>query len=203
MTTPPRIAERLLGSLGAPAALHDAVLGDLAEEFAERAARDGHLAARRWYRLEALRSAPHLLWSGGRALGLRGLLHLCGVALSAYVLVLIVALLTTLTTTTIAGTMGLGSGPSFAVAVSRSDTFLVFAIVLGVLAATVGGYVAAWLETRTPLLASVTLGALSVIAQLVGVAVQSQPVTWYQALAPLLVLAATTTGGILRVRRAT
>lgn len=57
------LAERLLQRLGAEAGFADDVLGDLAEEYANRAARDGTGAARRWYAREALRSAPHLVWS--------------------------------------------------------------------------------------------------------------------------------------------
>ena len=59
-------AERALLAFGADPAVLDAVLGDLAEERAERAARDGAGAARRWYAREVLRSAPHLL---GHAVG--------------------------------------------------------------------------------------------------------------------------------------
>lgn len=57
------LAERLLQSLGAEHDFAEAVLGDLAEEYAIRTARDGAAAARRWYAREALRSAPHLVWS--------------------------------------------------------------------------------------------------------------------------------------------
>jgi hypothetical protein len=60
-TSPP--AEAWLRALGADPAFAEAVLGDLAEEFAERAGRDGAAAARWWYLREALRSAPHLVRS--------------------------------------------------------------------------------------------------------------------------------------------
>ena len=53
--------ERALLTLGADPAFVDAVLGDLAEESAARAARDGVGAARRWYAREALHAAPHLV----------------------------------------------------------------------------------------------------------------------------------------------
>jgi hypothetical protein len=67
-------ADSLLASLGADPGFAEDVLGDLAEEYTLRAARDGALAARCWYLREALRSAPHLvrhavrhLSPGGRA----------------------------------------------------------------------------------------------------------------------------------------
>ena len=59
--TPPPLAERALGALVADALLREAVLGDLAEEFAERCALHGPARARRWYRVQAARSAPPLL----------------------------------------------------------------------------------------------------------------------------------------------
>ena len=59
-------AERLLQALGAQATLAEDVLGDLAEEYALRTARDGMGAARWWYTREALRSAPHLVRSAMR-----------------------------------------------------------------------------------------------------------------------------------------
>lgn len=63
--TPRRTAPiRNVRVFGADPALVDAILGDLAEEFAERMARDGVARARWWYASEAMRSAPHLV---GRA----------------------------------------------------------------------------------------------------------------------------------------
>jgi len=96
MTAPPRFLEQLLASLGATPAFREPLLGDLAEEFALRAARDGTQAARGWYRREALRSAPHLLHDGVRHLRARDLVHLAGVVLSAWVLLATVVLLVAL-----------------------------------------------------------------------------------------------------------
>ncbi|HEY4306594.1 MAG TPA: hypothetical protein VGM82_19120 [Gemmatimonadaceae bacterium] len=56
----PRI-EALLSALAADAPYRDAILGDLAEEFAIRVEEQGEREARRWYRRQALRTAPHLL----------------------------------------------------------------------------------------------------------------------------------------------
>lgn len=55
--------DRLLISLGCDPHLISDLLGDLREEYADRSARHGDLAARFWYAREILRSAPHLLWS--------------------------------------------------------------------------------------------------------------------------------------------
>jgi hypothetical protein len=48
------------------------VLGDLAEERASRAAREGSVVAHWWYAHQALHSAPHLLWNAVRHGGPRG-----------------------------------------------------------------------------------------------------------------------------------
>jgi len=61
----PRL-ERFLHLLGADPSFVDAVLGDLAEERAARAATDGARSARRWYLREVFRSAPHLVASAVR-----------------------------------------------------------------------------------------------------------------------------------------
>jgi hypothetical protein len=67
----PRRAEQLLDVLGAHPALRDAVVGDLAEEFASLVQTHGIVAARRWYLLEALRAAPHLVLDWWRNLSWR------------------------------------------------------------------------------------------------------------------------------------
>lgn len=57
----PSIAERTLLALGVDPDFAGAVLGDLAEEYAVRALRDGAGASRWWYIRELLRSTPHFL----------------------------------------------------------------------------------------------------------------------------------------------
>lgn len=58
--------EQLLDLLGAGSALAEDVIGDLAEEYALRRARDGAARARWWYAREAACAVPHLLWSALR-----------------------------------------------------------------------------------------------------------------------------------------
>lgn len=70
MTTaprPPRLAEALAECLIADAALRDAALGDLAEDFTVRAEANGHAAARAWYWSQVVRSAPSLAAFGTTA----------------------------------------------------------------------------------------------------------------------------------------
>jgi hypothetical protein len=60
------LSERLLSGLGADPEFIEAVLGDLAEEYAERRERDGVGVARAWYAREWLRTAPHIVRSAIR-----------------------------------------------------------------------------------------------------------------------------------------
>lgn len=62
---PPSVAESLLSSL-LPAADRGPIMGDLAEEFAERAAEDDAKTARWWYRRHVLRSVVPALRRRGR-----------------------------------------------------------------------------------------------------------------------------------------
>jgi hypothetical protein len=61
MSQPPRVPERLLDGLSGRTPFSEGVIGDLAEEFARRAARDSAGSARRWYYRESMRTIPHLL----------------------------------------------------------------------------------------------------------------------------------------------
>ena len=66
------LAEWLFQFAGADADFVENVLGDLSEERAARAARDGKRAAAWWYVAEALRSSPHLVASAVRGSSTRG-----------------------------------------------------------------------------------------------------------------------------------
>jgi hypothetical protein len=59
-------ADRALLAIGGDPAFIADLLGDLSEEYAERAASDGIWSARLWYVRELTRSAPHLVWNAIR-----------------------------------------------------------------------------------------------------------------------------------------
>jgi hypothetical protein len=65
------LGERFLDALGLDADFIETVIGDLAEESAERATTDGLLRARLWYAREFVRSMPHLLYAAIRRGGPR------------------------------------------------------------------------------------------------------------------------------------
>ena len=63
---PALLVDRTLLSLGSDPAFIADLLGDLSEEFADRAERDGTSAARWWYVREIVRSTPHVIWNAMR-----------------------------------------------------------------------------------------------------------------------------------------
>jgi hypothetical protein len=65
---PPWFTERLLDSFIADARISEDILGDLSEEWHERANRDGTRTANWWYRKQAARSVMHLIRQGWRQL---------------------------------------------------------------------------------------------------------------------------------------
>jgi len=60
------VTDRALLALGSDPAFIADLLGDLSEEYADRAARDGICAARLSYVSELVRSSPHLVWNAIR-----------------------------------------------------------------------------------------------------------------------------------------
>ena len=63
--TPPQL-DRVLISLGCQPWFINDLLGDLRQEYTERATCDGRFAAALWYGSEILRSTPHLVWNAVR-----------------------------------------------------------------------------------------------------------------------------------------
>jgi hypothetical protein len=204
MTVPPRTIERLLAGLGAKPEFRNAVLGDLAEEFASRVETDGLERATRWYRREAVRAVPHLLRSWLRDARLGDVRHIAGVIATAYTGMAVVFLL--LGGVTIAVVQALGyQGPLVRLSMLESTTILsclmVFSLVLGAVA----GFLAAWLDSRAPLVTATTFGVLILLSQFVARHAFARPVPspfpmWYLIGAPALAFIGTIAGGIIRVR---
>lgn len=194
---PPRAVELLLESLGAKPEFRESLLGDLAQEFSERAERDGFRAARIWYYREAIHATPHLLRSWSRGLHVRDVTHLFGIALSAWVTILMLALLIVGMVRSAMWALGF----SLISHVTPRDP-LIYAIVLmlGLISMTVGGYVAAWLDGKAPLVAAFATGAIwscvNISAQLI--APDLVPI-WYRIGAPIALILSATFGGVLRV----
>jgi hypothetical protein len=198
MIAPPRTAEAILEALGAEANFRDALLGDLAEEFAQRAEREGAGAARRWYYRETIRTAPHLLREWWRGARMRDVSHLIGVALTSYVFVLMLIVFAAGVARGVATTAGWSPDPQ-AIELDR-PTWMAVDLLIGVAATTLGGYIAAWLGHRAPLVSALALGTLwSSIFLLISALAGAGP-AWARLVTAVVTVVGATIGGVLRVR---
>lgn len=191
--SPPRLAQLLLEGLAGGRELQDDVLGDLTEEFAARTQREGVRAARRWYRREALRSAWHLLADRVSALRAKDVAHLLGVALSSYVLALVLVMVAVGMLRSLLVASGWARG------VTINPPWYALASMALVLA-TISGYVAAFLETRRPLVAALVLGVcLATVELWIWTVGLFESPAWYGFMVPPLVVAGAITGALWRV----
>lgn len=185
---PPRWAELLAGALVADPGVREAVLGDLAEEHALRAEAGSARAADRWYRREVARSAARLAVCSIGGAGARGYLLTAAAVGAGYAAI---AVLVGATEALLDVTLG-GSGWVRAVA----------SLAAGVLCGVAGGYAAAAIGRRAPLLSSVALG---VACAAISLALLRRPgdgtPLWYRIGVVVVFLPATAAGGLLRIRR--
>jgi hypothetical protein len=199
---PPPLVEMAVGALVADGALREAILGDLAEEFALRCERHGAPHARRWYRGEAARSALPLVaaawWPAPRERTRRVAVLATAVIGGSVLLQLIHQAAQLLAMLTLAAAGVASQGPAGGTAVACS---LVAALAAGVL----GGYAAARMARRAPLAAALALalacGAFAVVGMLVNGG--ATPLWYWVGVQLLLLPVGACAGGFLRVRRAT
>ena len=206
-TQPPRFAETVLESFGAAPEFSDALIGDLAQEYARRAERYGEKSARMWYAREALLAVPHLLrnWlSRARLADARRLLNVAGLA---YVSTLMVAMLASFV---VFGFLDLFSlEPAWFLDPSVQVLGL---YVASLIAPAVGGFFAASFEASRPMAAAAVLATAWAFVILAGAIVGalfmpellSHPVvpsTWARLLLMPFVMIACMAGGAVRVWR--
>jgi hypothetical protein len=196
MTAPPRVTESILASLGAAAEYRDAVLGDLAEEFASCAQRAGAWQARRWYYREALRTAPHLIGSYRRAIDARESWWLFGTAVAGLLLSMVVMWLVVAVVSTAVTKLGLVA-PRTILAHSVTAAFALTLISVAALAS-IGGYLAAALhDMRSPFAGALADGIL--LAALLLVTAPPHLPVWYVAGSVLVALLLAPVGGVVWV----
>lgn len=201
MTSPPRIAEVLLRSLGARGDFCEPLLGDLAEGFAIRVDRDGPDLAQRWYWRETIRAVPHLLADWRRSLRAPDIRHLAGVVLTSYVFT---AMLAFLGVALAIGTAdALGSALRTPAYPSSRVQLIALWLPVAITSTVFGGYIAAWLDRRAPLASAIALGLTwSAISLAVGGITRGHEVpAWYWLFAAALQVLGPTVGGVLCVRR--
>jgi hypothetical protein len=215
MIAAPRIPQGFLESLCPRSAFRDAVLGDLAEEFAFRAERDGLSPAKRWYYRESVRATPYLLrdW-------LRSVRAVDAVSIAVWSLVTfgigdmlrlsLMAAGVVAAWDTVPDSIGVLYAAWRDVVLDRPTVAAVMQA-LGWIAPVAGGYLTAWANPRAPLTAAFAIGALPAAVSLVvtlwqlfttGPGTLAPPSLEYRLTVPQLWLACTMTGGALQVLRA-
>lgn len=203
MITPPRTIERLLEALGAEPRFRDSVLGDLAEEYAARVENDGELGARRWYRREALRAAPHLFKNWVRRLRGHDVVHLVGEIVVSYFLLLSIGMV--IAAIGYGALVLLGLPTSFHLPwenAALARLLFVSSLALGLVVTTVAGYVAAWVASGPPLANSVALAGVWSVAEAIGMFFPHGFPIWYRCSVPLVILIGCVLGGTSRVLHA-
>lgn len=170
----PRRTERLLESLGANTDFREAVMGDLAEEFALRASLDGERAARRWYHRESLRVTPHLLRNWWRGLGAQDAWYFGRVA----VITLAATTMLEFALGLAAAGLGLYAGLFARLGTEGSLLLPLLMLVWTLLDGALAGCLAARLGQRAPLVSVLVVGAMGALVMV--------PVLAQQPLIPLL-----------------
>jgi hypothetical protein len=176
------ILETLLAGLNVDRDLRDAVIGDLREERARRAASHGDAGAERWLRRQIGLSALHFVGAAIRAGGLRLPVATVGAAVGALVL--------------LAPVIGVSSVLWSIASLETVGRLAIVALFIDLAFGAAGGYVAARLGTAAPLGAACMFGLLGVTLTIVAGAHGV-----YAVALQVLIVPATVTGGWLRARR--
>ena len=199
----PRRMERLLESLGADTEFCDAVIGDLAEEFAIRVREDGPRAARRWYVRESLRVAPYLLRDWWRGLRGEDVRHVTKTVVLSSIALIAFERLTGLVVHGIdPGLRSLWDTLS-ALGEPGMVLFPVLMLLWTVADGAFGGYVAARLARRAPMSSALALGAVSLAFMVVQTAQVDGIHIVFGALNTVALVSGIVAGGMLRVGQCT
>lgn len=196
MSQPPRRIERIIESLGVDKSVCDAVVGDLAEEFASRVQRDGERAARRWYYREAARSIPPLLRRWVRNARFRDFTRLIGIVMSSLIFASVFAGIVSNVVYSVANAFH-----RYPRALDQNSPALVI-IGLGLGLSMLGGHIAAFLDRRAPVIAALGFGILLATLQLIeflhnGRIWNHTPLSLRMVL-PALIIVGAFAGGILK-----
>jgi hypothetical protein len=188
MMYPPRLIESSLQALGAEPQFRDDLLGDLAEELAMRAERDGRWSARLWYYREALRAVPHLLRSWSQQLRFRSVARLGAAVVGAFVLVKVASIVDHVIAMRTIEANQIGTSAALTIHAILRLAHLVL-----------GGYFAAWLGGREGLIAALAFGALQSAASVAVWSLADVSVLFSVSVAGVT-LVGTLSGAVLRVR---
>jgi len=193
-STAPRQVERMLEGLGADTDFRQAVLGDLAEEFALRARLDGPAAARRWYYRESVRVAPYLLREWWRDLGWSDASYFARVVVLSSLVAIVLERVIQFSL------YGLVTGASLArFAANHFVPFFILTLSWSLLDGVVAGYLAARLGRRAPLASVVALAAVWIVVMTVLLSQGPAVAIWFRVANAVVGVAGMFAGGMLRV----
>jgi hypothetical protein len=200
MITPSPRVEALLHALGADAPYREAILGDLAEEFAIRAEEQGVAEARRWYRRQAIRTAPHLLHQW--ALRLTGF-DIAQLLAFTFIYLFVGTAIRLAMQTAVVLSFGVRPDNLYVVGFAWHDLVMAGApdVAFGYLACAIAfvlvGYVLCRLEPRAPLATAVVVGCAVAGVSGAGLALNDGLPLWLRLTLPPLFAAGTIVGAAL------
>ena len=198
MTTRPLIVERLLEGLSPATPFRDAIIGDLAEEFRQRAESDGPGSARAWYYREAVRLVPHLLSASLRSFRGGDLPQLANVLLMSLVLSALTLFFALLTGTSVMSALGYTAKTTADGPVGLVMTAIGL-VAVGV-SSIVGGAVAASLDRRTPFATAVMSGIFYLTANVSLSLLAPRVILPPRAINEVVIVVGAIIGGVLRAR---
>lgn len=204
-THPPRLAEAILESFGATPEFRDAVIGDLAQEHAQRVERYGERAARLWYYRQAAAACPALLRNWLTTAGWADARRMLNVAGLAYVLTMVITIGTSLLI------IAVGGRPFHPVLAGSPWLQWGSGMLISMLGPICAGYFAASFEKSKPMAAAAALAFIWGVFIIAGVAISvvlpppaPGPIALTSALRILnipIIAACCFGGGVLRIRR--
>jgi predicted permease len=204
---PPWVLERVLESFITDRELAHDVLGDLAEEWAERASHEGRLAAFWWYAWQAARSVGHLLLAPGPSPMPRRSLFIIAVALViAGALVVLAngwaAMMTGISSLAV-GMFSAGGGEggeTVPLTATGAAVWAGRALVASAGSGVLAGLVVAWLSRRGAMVNVLFLAilCLPVTLGLLLFTPKEWPL-WYSVALPLALTSSTVLGGVIAI----
>lgn len=189
-STAPRAVAVILEALGANTEFSDAIIGDLAEEYEQRAGWDGRASARRWYYRESVRVAPYLLRDWWRGLRRNDIATFANAMLWSALTVLTLEVILAL------AVRALLPLDAFGMSVILALAMLPWTLIDGA----VGGYVAAWLGRRTPLPIAISVGIMGSLMILLDAKGTAIP-WWFRVANATTLMAGVLLGAMVRVWR--
>jgi hypothetical protein len=186
---PRRVPEAILEALLPDPDTRDAVLGDLLEDHDSVCGLKGPAEAARWYWTQVVWSAPALLQMTATQMTARAWLRACGVVLLGY---MVLAALVIISQAVLAL-----FGP-----LMQPQRIELLSLAASTLCGVGAGYAAACIGRSAPLASSLGLGVVCTMLSLaMCMAAMSGTPLWYRIGLAIVVLPATTLGGLIRVFR--